>query len=268
MAEPTDRDVVFLRRLQRGQTITGTVTEIATFGVTFVDIGGYTAMINIPELSWRPIGHPGDVVAVGQTITTEILDVDLGRGRVSLSLKALQPDPLINFQAQTGRIVVGPVTKVVPIGVFVRVEDRPDGLEGLVPSTELADLLVDVGDALIVEIVDVNIIRRRIELALAGSLAIVTALWADHMHEPFPDNLRWIDAPSGESVPALDSYIAGCVTTYIARQGTLDPQRQQILTDCAEDLAALVPSLEGTAATYVARLIEIADLASAEAASE
>ncbi|MFI6317219.1 S1 RNA-binding domain-containing protein [Nonomuraea sp. NPDC050556] len=264
MAELTEHEMVFLQNLQRGQTITGTVTEIATFGVTFVDIGGYTAMINIPELSWRPIGHPSDVVAVGQTITTEILDVDLGRGRVSLSLKSLQPDPLINFKAQTGRIVAGPVTKVVPIGAFVRIEDRPDGFEGLVPSTELANLRVDIGDALTVEIVDVDVIRRRIELALAESLATVTALWADHVHEPFPDDLRWINVPSGESVPALDSYIAGCIITYIARQGTLDPQRQQILTGCAEDLAALVPSLEGTAAAYVGRLIKMADLARAE----
>jgi len=166
MAELTERELDFLQSLQRGQNITGTVTEIATFGVTFVDIGDYTAMINIPELSWRPIGHPGDVVTVGQTITTRILDVDLGRGRVSLSLKALQPDPLIDLHTQTGRIVTGPVTKVVPIGAFVRIEDHLNGLEGLVPKTELPGRAVDVGDLLTVKIVDVDVIRRRIELVL------------------------------------------------------------------------------------------------------
>jgi small subunit ribosomal protein S1 len=167
MAELSDRDVAFLQSLRRGQTITGTVTQIATFGVTFVDIGGYTAMINIPELSWRPIGHPSDAVTVGQTITTEILDVDLSRERVSLSLKALQRDPLIDLKRQTGRIVVGPVTKVVPFGAFVRIEDRPDGFEGLVPEAAPADCALDVGDVLTVKIVDVDLIRRRIELALA-----------------------------------------------------------------------------------------------------
>lgn len=65
---PSDRNWAFLKTLHRGEIVTGTVTQIATFGVTFVDIGGFEAMINIPELSWRPVNHPSDVVAVGQEI--------------------------------------------------------------------------------------------------------------------------------------------------------------------------------------------------------
>lgn len=169
MAELTDRDIDFLQSLQRGQTITGTVTDIASFGVTFVDIGGHIAMINIPELSWRRVGDPSDVVAVGQTITTEILDVDIERGRVSLSLKALQPDPLIDLQQQTGCVVAGTVTKIVLIGVFVRIEDRPDGFEGLVPQAELADFPAEAGDVITVKIVNVDVVQRRIRLAPAGT---------------------------------------------------------------------------------------------------
>ncbi|MDQ0829393.1 hypothetical protein QF032_001237 [Streptomyces achromogenes] len=63
---PSDRAWAFLKTLRRGQIVTGTVTLIADFGVTFVDIGGFTAMINTPELSWRPLDHPSDVVGVGQ----------------------------------------------------------------------------------------------------------------------------------------------------------------------------------------------------------
>lgn len=92
---PSDRNWAFLktRDLRRGQVVTGTVIRIADFCVTFVDIGGFTAMINIPQLSWLPIGHPSEVVSVGQEITAEILDVDPVRERVSLSLKALLADP-------------------------------------------------------------------------------------------------------------------------------------------------------------------------------
>lgn len=165
---PSERDLAFLRTLRRGQIITGTVTEIADFGVTFVDIGGFAAMINIPELSWRAIDHPGDVVTVGQEITAEILDVDVERGRVPLSLKALQPDPLIELQQQTGCIVAGPVTKVVPFGVFVRIEDSPHGFEGLLPNAELTAGPVETGEVLTVEIVRVDV-TRRIELALVKS---------------------------------------------------------------------------------------------------
>jgi len=140
--------------------------------VTFVDIGGFTAMINVPELSWRYFDHPSDVVTVGQEILTEVLDVDMMRERVSLSLKALQADPMVPLAHRVGEVVTGTVTKLVPIGVFVRVEDREDGFEGLVPTTELCEDTVDhpetlvrVGDPLLVRILDVDPSRRRIALS-------------------------------------------------------------------------------------------------------
>ncbi|GAA5771485.1 hypothetical protein Aros01_08024 [Streptosporangium roseum] len=84
ISEPAydDHDPTVLRTLRRGQIVRGTVIEIAGSGVTFVDIGGCTAMINIPELSWLPVNHPSDVVAIGQEVTAEILDVDIERRHV------------------------------------------------------------------------------------------------------------------------------------------------------------------------------------------
>ncbi|MEO3786890.1 S1 RNA-binding domain-containing protein [Actinocorallia sp. B10E7] len=161
-----ESESAFLRTLRRGQIVQGTVIEIAHFGVTFVDIGGFTAMINIPEISWRYIDHPSDVVAVGQEVTAEILDVDFGRGRVSLSLKALQDDPFQELQQRVGHVVTGPVTKVVPFGVFVRVENVKHGFEGLLPRSELGQSTVEVGDLLTVRIAQVDVTRRRIALTL------------------------------------------------------------------------------------------------------
>lgn len=168
-ATPSQSGPALLRTLRCGQIIAGTVTEIAEFGVTFVDIGGFTAMINIPELSWRPIKRPSDVVGVGQEITAKILDVDLERGRVPLSLKALHPDPLKVIQHEAGRPVAGTVTKIAPIGAFVRIEDRPDGFEGLLPNRYSANGPVAIGDIITVKIVDVDVTRRRIELALEAA---------------------------------------------------------------------------------------------------
>ncbi|MCX4769010.1 S1 RNA-binding domain-containing protein [Streptomyces sp. NBC_01285] len=169
---PSDRNWAFLKTLHRGQICTGTVTEIASFGVTFVDIGGFTAMINIPELSWRRFDHPSGVVAVGQEISAKILDVDLVREHVALSLKALQEDPMPPFVQQVGQTVTGVVTKLVPFGAFVRIEDREDGLEGMVHLTELAEGQVDrpedvvqVGDSLTVKILEVDLPRHRITLS-------------------------------------------------------------------------------------------------------
>lgn len=165
---PSDRDWAFLKTLRRGQVVTGTVTTIAGFGVTFVDIGGFTAMINIPELSWRPINHPSDVVSVGRQITAEVLDVDMVWERVPLSLRAVQEDPWPQVAQRIGQVVTGPVTKIVPFGVFVRIEDREDGFEGLVHTSELDESTgdtVEVGDALTVKIIDVDLARRRITLS-------------------------------------------------------------------------------------------------------
>ncbi|MFI8092944.1 S1 RNA-binding domain-containing protein [Streptomyces sp. NPDC086080] len=169
---PSDRNWAFLQTLRRGQIVTGTVTEIASFGVTFVDIGGFTAMINIPELSWRRIDHPSDVVTVGQEISAEVLDVDTVGERVPLSLKALQDDPMPQFVQQVGQVVTGVVTRLVPFGAFVRIEDREDGLEGLVHNTELSEEpvaapedAIQVGASLVVKILDVDPVRRRITLS-------------------------------------------------------------------------------------------------------
>jgi predicted RNA-binding protein with RPS1 domain len=165
---PSDRDWAFLKTLRRGQVVTGTVTTIASFGVTFVDIGGFTAMINIPELSWRPFNHPSDVVSVGEEITAEVLDVDMVRERVPLSLRAVQEDPWPQVVQRTGQVVTGPVTKIMPFGVFVRIEEREDGFEGLVHTSELdesSEDVIEVGDALTVKITDVDLARRRITLS-------------------------------------------------------------------------------------------------------
>ncbi|MEV3852042.1 S1 RNA-binding domain-containing protein [Streptomyces microflavus] len=165
---PGDRDWAFLKTLRRGQVVTGTVTTIASFGVTFVDIGGFTAMINIPELSWRPFDHPSDVVNVGQEVTAEVLGVDMVRERVPLSLRAVEEDPWPQVAQRIGEVVIGPVTKIVPFGVFVRIEDREDGFQGLVHTSELdasSRDVVEVGDALTIKIIEVDLAHRRIALS-------------------------------------------------------------------------------------------------------
>jgi small subunit ribosomal protein S1 len=178
---PSDRNWAFLKTLHRGEIVTGTVTHIAGFGVTFVDIGGFEAMINIPELSWRPINHPSDIVSTGQVISARILGVDLIRERVSLSLKALQEDPMALLTGQIGQTLVGRVTKLVPFGVFVRIEEVEQGFEGLVHNSELTDgnpdrpqRAVEVGDALSVKIIDVDPARRRITLSHRQAISAAT----------------------------------------------------------------------------------------------
>jgi small subunit ribosomal protein S1 len=161
----------FLHQLQKGQVRKGVVSSIVNFGA-FVDLGGVDGLVHVSELSWKHIDHPSEVVSVGDEVTVEVLDVDLDRERVSLSLKATQEDPWRVF-ARThaiGQIVPGKVTKLVPFGAFVRVEE---GIEGLVHISELAerhidvpDQIVTVGQDLMVKVIDIDLERRRISLSL------------------------------------------------------------------------------------------------------
>src|SRR5947209_3386532 len=148
----------FLTTLQKGQVRSGFVSSIVNFGA-FVDLGGVDGLVHVSELSWKHIDHPSEVVEVGQEVTVEVLDVDMDRERVSLSLKATQEDPWQAF-ARThaiGQVVPGRVTKLVPFGAFVRVAE---GIEGLVHISELAERhveipeqVVNVGDEIYVKVI-------------------------------------------------------------------------------------------------------------------
>ena len=161
----------FLTQLQKGQVRPGVVSSIVNFGA-FVDLGGVDGLVHVSELSWKHIDHPSEVVEVGQEVTVEVLDVDMDRERVSLSLKATQEDPWQQFARthQMGQIVPGKVTKLVPFGAFVRVDE---GIEGLVHISELAERhveipeqVVQVNDDVMVKIIDIDLERRRISLSL------------------------------------------------------------------------------------------------------
>jgi small subunit ribosomal protein S1 len=171
--EQTQSEVrqTFLNTLQKGQVRKGVVSSIVNFGA-FVDLGGVDGLVHVSELSWKHIDHPSEVVEVGQEVTVEVLDVDMERERVSLSLKATQEDPWQQFARthQIGQVVPGRVTKLVPFGAFVRVEE---GIEGLVHISELAERhveipeqVVQVGDEIFVKIIDIDLDRRRISLSL------------------------------------------------------------------------------------------------------
>ncbi|HHT11569.1 MAG TPA: 30S ribosomal protein S1 [Propionibacterium sp.] len=161
----------FLQTLQKGQVREGAVSSIVNFGA-FVDLGGVDGLVHVSELSWKHIDHPNEVVEVGMPVTVEVLEVDMDRERVSLSLKATQEDPWQTFARlhQIGQIVPGKVTKLVPFGAFVRVGE---GIEGLVHVSELAERHVEipeqvvaVGDDRMVKVIDIDLERRRVSLSL------------------------------------------------------------------------------------------------------
>jgi small subunit ribosomal protein S1 len=161
----------FLANLKPGEVRKGVVSSVVNFGA-FVDLGGMDGLIHVSELSWKHVDHPGTVVAIGDEVTVQVLDVDLDRERISLSLKATQQDPWQEFASthRVGELVYGRVTKLVPFGAFVQVGD---GIEGLVHISEMSahhvdlpDQVVTPGEELWVKIIDLDLQRRRISLSI------------------------------------------------------------------------------------------------------
>ena len=121
------------------------------------------------------MNHPSEVVAVGDKVEVQVLDVDMSRERISLGLKQTQDDPWKQLvkEFQIGAIMDGKVTKIVPFGAFVEIGNN---VEGLVHISEMArghvekpEDVVNVGDEIKIKIMDVDIERRRISLSIRAA---------------------------------------------------------------------------------------------------
>ena len=138
VTEEVDREPPsLLREIRSGETRHGRVTNLTAFGA-FVDLGGYEGLVHVSEISWSRVGHPRDVLSIGQPVQVYVMSVDPDEGRVALSLKRTKQDPWLGIEKRyhVGENVKGVVTNVVDFGVFVKVEDD---LEGLIHVSELAE---------------------------------------------------------------------------------------------------------------------------------
>ena len=164
------RDELF-SSLQVGQTVKGTVRSIAPFGV-FIDLGGIDGLVHKSELSWNKVNNPEAGYKVGEEVEAEVIDINHERGRISLSIRRLQPDPWHSTVAdfKVGDVIDGTVTKLVNFGAFVRVRD---GLEGLIHISELSHQrvahpadVVHEGQQLKLKIISLDSERHRLGLSL------------------------------------------------------------------------------------------------------
>ena len=81
-----------MNRLEVGEVVIGTVRGIKPYGA-FIDIGGVSGLLHISEISHEHIETPHSVLNVNDQMKVMIIDLDAERGRISLSTKALEPEP-------------------------------------------------------------------------------------------------------------------------------------------------------------------------------
>ncbi len=112
-----------------GMDITATVRSLQSFGA-FVDLGGVDGLVPFSEISWGRIEKPEDVLSVGQEVRVRVLSLDWDKERLTVSIKAIQPDPwsIASEKYLVGEKVNGTIVRLAPFGAFVTLEHGIDGL--------------------------------------------------------------------------------------------------------------------------------------------
>ena len=135
-AERGERRQKLLADMVPGDIRKGTVKNITDFGA-FIDLNGIDGLLHITDMSWGRVGHPSEVLKVGQDLDVVVLDVNKEKERVSLGLKQKMANPWAEIESKfpVGTKVKGKVVNLVPYGAFVELEP---GVEGLIHVTELS----------------------------------------------------------------------------------------------------------------------------------
>jgi small subunit ribosomal protein S1 len=170
-AEETRKKIVV------GAVLPGTVTSLPDFGA-FVDLGGVQGLVPVSEISHSRVGRPADRLRVGDTVTVKVLRVDEDKGKVSLSLKALEGDPwaAVPGTLRERQVVRGRAARVTEFGLFVELLPGVDGLlhTSEIPRHRQGELreAATAGAEITVMVVGIDLEKRRVALALAPDDAL------------------------------------------------------------------------------------------------
>src|SRR5438132_1009781 len=170
--ERSEKRQKFMDSVTVGDRVTGTVKNLTDFGA-FIDLDGMDGLLHITDMTWGRLGHPSELVKVGQQLEVQVLDINKEKERVSLGLKQLQKNPWDQIEERfpAGQKVKGKITNLVPYGAFVELEE---GVEGLIHVSELSwtkrimrpsDILT-VGQEVEAVVLGVNKEEQKISLGL------------------------------------------------------------------------------------------------------
>ncbi|TXC70146.1 30S ribosomal protein S1 [Sphingomonas ginsenosidivorax] len=163
--------------LAEGQIIDGVVKNITDYGA-FVDLGGIDGLLHVTDLSYKRVGHPSEVLNIGDTVKVQIIRINKDTQRISLGMKQLESDPWDGASAKypIGAKLTGRVTNITEYGAFVELEP---GIEGLVHVSEMSwtkknvhpGKIVSTSQEVDVMVLEVDSEKRRISLGLKQAQA-------------------------------------------------------------------------------------------------
>jgi len=170
--ERSEKRQKFLDSVNVGDRVVGTVKNITDFGA-FIDLDGMDGLLHVTDMTWGRLGHPSELLKVGQQLEVIVLDINKEKERVSLGLKQTQKNPWDQIEERfpAGQRIKGKITNLVPYGAFVEIEE---GVEGLIHVSELSwtkrimrpsDILT-VGQEVEAVVLGVNKEEQKISLGL------------------------------------------------------------------------------------------------------
>jgi small subunit ribosomal protein S1 len=161
-----------IQSLHEGQIIDGVVKNITDYGA-FVDLGGIDGLLHVTDLSYKRVGHPSEMINIGDTVKVQIIRINKDTQRISLGMKQLESDPWDGASAKypVGAKLSGRVTNITEYGAFVELEA---GIEGLVHVSEMSwtkknvhpGKIVSTSQEVDVVVLEVDEDKRRISLGL------------------------------------------------------------------------------------------------------
>jgi len=162
--------------LAEGQVIDGIVKNITDYGA-FVDLGGIDGLLHVTDMSYKRVGHPSEVINIGDTVKVQIIRINKDTQRISLGMKQLESDPWDAAVATypIGAKLSGRVTNITEYGAFVELEP---GIEGLVHVSEMSwtkknvhpGKIVSTSQEVDVIVLEVDTEKRRISLGLKQAI--------------------------------------------------------------------------------------------------
>ncbi|MEJ2185358.1 MAG: 30S ribosomal protein S1, partial [Gemmatimonadota bacterium] len=161
-----------VKELLVGQVREGIVKNVTDFGA-FIDLGGLDGLLHITDMSWGRVGHPSEIVSIGDRMDVKVLDIDWDRERISLGLKQLLPYPWKDVERKypVGSRIRGRVVSITNYGAFVELEK---GVEGLVHVSEMSwtrnvkhpSQVVSIGDEIEAVVLKVDRDEEKISLGM------------------------------------------------------------------------------------------------------
>lgn len=161
----------FWETIKVGDKFEGEVRSIENYGV-FVDIGAVDGLVHTADLTWNRVGHPKDIVKVGDKITVIVKSFDPEKKRVSLSAKDPEDNPWNKFVSEykKGDVIKATIVSITEFGAFAQIIPGVDGLIHIsqISTERVANIasVLSVGQEVEVKIIEIDEERERVSLSI------------------------------------------------------------------------------------------------------